>query len=66
MKIHNFSSGPAILPQEVFAAAAEGVRNLNGSGLSVLEISHRSAAFKAILEEAVELAYELLHVPKDD
>lgn len=66
MKIHNFSSGPAILPQEVFAEAAEGVKNLNGSGLSVLEISHRSPAFKAIAEEAVSLVYELLNVSKDD
>lgn len=66
MKIHNFSSGPAILPQSVLQAAAEGVRNLDGSGLSVLEISHRSKAFTAIMEEATELVYELLNVPKDD
>ncbi|PHI21730.1 3-phosphoserine/phosphohydroxythreonine aminotransferase [Lewinellaceae bacterium SD302] len=65
MKIHNFSSGPAILPQSVLNEAAEGVKNLNGEGLSVLEISHRSKAFVAILEEAVELVYELLNIPRD-
>ncbi len=66
MKIHNFSSGPAILPQSVMQEAAEGVKNLNNSGLSVLEISHRSPAFTAILEEAVALVYELLNIPQDD
>lgn len=65
MKIHNFSSGPAILPQSVLAEAAEGVKNLNGDGLSVLEISHRSKAFTAILEEAIDLVYELLNIPRD-
>ncbi len=66
MKVHNFSSGPAILPQEVFEEAAEGVRNINGSGLSILEISHRSKEFIAITDEAVALVYELLHIPKDE
>ncbi|MEM9931204.1 MAG: 3-phosphoserine/phosphohydroxythreonine transaminase [Bacteroidota bacterium] len=66
MKIHNFSSGPAILPAEVMQEAAEGVKDLHGSGLSILEISHRSAAFKAILDEAVALVYELLNIPQDD
>lgn len=65
MKIHNFSSGPAILPQSVLAEAAEGVKNINGSGLSILEISHRSKDFVAILDEAVDLAYELLNIPRD-
>lgn len=52
MKKHNFSPGPAILPAEVIQEAAEGVRDLNGNGLSILEISHRSADFTAIIEEA--------------
>lgn len=65
MKMHNFSSGPAILPQSVMQEAAEGVKNLNGSGLSILEISHRSKAFTAIMEEAVDLVYELLNIPRD-
>lgn len=62
MKMHNFSAGPAILPASVMAEAAEGVRNLNGSGLSILEISHRSAAFTAIIEEAEALVRELLNL----
>ncbi len=64
MKIHNFSAGPAILPQEVFREAAEGVLNLNDSGLSVLEISHRSKAFTTIIQEAEDLVRELLDLPE--
>ena len=60
MKKHNFSSGPAILPQSVFAQAAEAVKELPGTGLSILEISHRSPAFTKILEKAIELPKALL------
>ncbi len=63
MKIHNFGAGPCILPQEVFAKAAAAVLNLNGSGLSILEISHRSSAFDEILLNARNLVKELLNVP---
>ena len=45
MKKHNFSAGPAVLPQEVLQQAAEAVKELDGSGLSLIEISHRSKAF---------------------
>ncbi len=64
MKKHNFSAGPSILPQEVFEQAAEAVRDFNGSGLSLLEISHRSKAFGEVLEEAHALAGELLDLPE--
>lgn len=60
---HNFGAGPGILPHEVIKQAAEGVLNLNGIGLSILEISHRSAEFEAILNEAVSLVKELFNVP---
>ncbi|HKK73961.1 MAG TPA: 3-phosphoserine/phosphohydroxythreonine transaminase [Saprospiraceae bacterium] len=60
MKKHNFSSGPAILPESVFAEAAQAVKELPGEGLSILEISHRSKAFTEILEEACRLPKELL------
>lgn len=60
MKKHNFSSGPAILPQSVFEQAAAAVRDFNGIGLSILEISHRSPEFTAVLKEARELVAELL------
>jgi phosphoserine aminotransferase len=60
--IHNFSAGPSILPQEVFDEASVAVKDLNGSGLSILEISHRSKAFIDILDEAVSLVGELLKI----
>jgi phosphoserine aminotransferase len=60
MKKHNFSAGPCILPQEVFAEASQAVLNFNNSGLSILEISHRSKDFVAVMEEARALALELL------
>lgn len=65
MKQHNFSAGPAILPQEVFQQASQAVLDLDGSGLSILEISHRSPAFVAILEEARALAAELFGLNDD-
>lgn len=65
MKKHNFSAGPAILPASVIEEAAANVANLNGSGLSILEISHRSPEFVAILEEAEALVRELLSVSDD-
>ncbi|NRA50213.1 MAG: 3-phosphoserine/phosphohydroxythreonine transaminase [Phaeodactylibacter sp.] len=64
MKKHNFSSGPAILPQPVFEQAAEAVRDFNGIGLSILEISHRSPEFTVVMEEAKALVRELLQVPE--
>lgn len=60
---HNFGAGPGILPQEVLKQAAEAVIDLNGIGLSLLEISHRSKEFEAVLDEAVSLVKELFSVP---
>ncbi|MBT8187716.1 MAG: 3-phosphoserine/phosphohydroxythreonine transaminase [Croceitalea sp.] len=60
MKKHNFSAGPCILPQEVMKKAAEAVIELDGIGLSLIEISHRSKEFVAIMEKARSLALELL------
>jgi len=60
MKKHNFSAGPCILPQEVFKEASEAVLDFNNSGLSILEISHRSKDFVDVMEEARSLALELL------
>lgn len=62
MKKYNFNAGPAILPAEVFAEAAQGVLDLQGIGLSVLEISHRSPEFEAIIQEATQLVRELLNL----
>lgn len=60
MKKHNFSAGPSILPQEVLKKSAEAVIEFNNSGLSLLEISHRSKAFVDVMENARSLSLELL------
>lgn len=60
MKKHNFSAGPCILPQSVFQKASEAVLNFNDSGLSILEISHRSKDFVSVMETARNLALEHL------
>jgi len=61
---HNFGPGPGILPHEVLKQAAAAVIDFNGTGLSLLEISHRSPEFEAVLEEAVKLVKELFGVPE--
>ena len=63
MKKHNFNAGPSIIPEKVKEQTAKGVLDLNGIGLSVMEISHRSKEFSAIIEEAASLIRELLVVP---
>jgi phosphoserine aminotransferase len=60
MKKHNYSAGPCILPQEVFEKSSQAVLDFNNSGLSILEISHRSKDFVAVMDEARALALELL------
>lgn len=60
MKKHNFGAGPCILPQEVFTKASQAILDFNNSGLSILEISHRSEAFVTVIERARALALELL------
>ncbi|WP_417443836.1 3-phosphoserine/phosphohydroxythreonine transaminase [Joostella sp.] len=60
MKKHNFSAGPCILPQEVLKKASEAVVNFNGLDLSLIEISHRSKDFIAVMDQAQELALEHL------
>lgn len=65
MKKFNFSAGPAILPAEVLQQAAEACVNINNSGLSILEISHRGADFSAILVEAEALVREIGNIGSD-
>ena len=60
MKKHNFSAGPCILPQEVLQKASEAIINFNNDDLSLIEISHRSKSFVAVMEKARSLALELL------
>ena len=59
MKKHNFSAGPSILPDPVMEKAAAAVQELDGIGLSLIEISHRSKEFVAIMDKAQDLALEL-------
>lgn len=59
MKKHNFSAGPSILPQAVFEKASKAVLNFEDSGLSILEISHRSKEFLNVIEKARALALEI-------
>jgi len=65
MKKHNFSAGPSILPQEVFQKAAEAILNFNGMGLSILEISHRSKEFVAVMDEARAIVKRLMNLGDD-
>lgn len=60
--IHNFNSGPSILPKEVFEAASQAVLDFNGSGLSILEIGHRTELFQAVMDEAMALVRELMQL----
>ncbi|NGM61839.1 3-phosphoserine/phosphohydroxythreonine transaminase [Sphingobacterium sp. SGG-5] len=62
---HNFGAGPCILPQEVFQEASQAVLNFNNTGLSILEISHRSKEFAEVAVEAERLVRELLNVPQN-
>lgn len=62
--MHNFSAGPCILPQEVLAQASQAVQDFDGLGLSLIEISHRSKNFVAVMDKAIALVKELLEVPE--
>jgi len=62
-KVHNFSAGPCILPQEVLKKAGEAAVNFNGLDLSILEVSHRSKDFVEVMENARNLVRELMNVP---
>ncbi|MAY82510.1 MAG: 3-phosphoserine/phosphohydroxythreonine aminotransferase [Flavobacteriales bacterium] len=63
-KVHNFSAGPCILPQEVLQEASKAVLNFNNLDLSLIEISHRSKDFVEVMEKARSLVKELLGVPE--
>jgi phosphoserine aminotransferase len=64
MKKHNFHAGPSILPEFTKEKTAEAVINFAGTGLSVMEVSHRSKEFVAVMDEARALVKELLNVPE--
>jgi len=53
--VHNFNSGPSVLPKEVFEQASQAIVNFNNTGLSILEIGHRTALFQEVMDEAISL-----------
>lgn len=63
--VHNFNAGPSILPKEVFDAASRAVIDYNDTGLSILEIGHRTPLFQAIMDEAIALVKELMSLDSD-
>ena len=62
-KVHNFSAGPCILPQEVLQDASEAVKSWNNHGLSLIEMSHRSKPFVEVMDEVRSLTKEILNLP---
>ncbi len=64
MKKHNFNAGPSILPQYTIDGTIDAIKNFAGTGLSILEVSHRSKEFDAVMVETVALFKELLGVPE--
>ncbi len=64
MKKYNFNAGPSMLPREVIENTAKQILDFNGSGLSLMEISHRAKDFQPVVDEAVALIKELLDVPE--
>ena len=62
-RVYNFSAGPAVLPEEVLREAAEEMLDYKGTGMSVMEMSHRSKAFQEIIETAEQDLRDLMHIP---
>ena len=65
MTLHNFNAGPSILPKEVFEAASQSILNFNNTGLSILEIGHRTPLFQPVMDEARALVKELMSLDDD-
>ncbi|MBC7384446.1 MAG: 3-phosphoserine/phosphohydroxythreonine transaminase [Bacteroidia bacterium] len=64
-KVHNFSAGPAILPQSAIDASILALQNFSGTGLSLLEVSHRSKEYEAVVAEACQLVKDILKISND-
>ncbi|MBO5930339.1 MAG: 3-phosphoserine/phosphohydroxythreonine transaminase [Clostridia bacterium] len=62
-RVYNFSAGPSMLPEAVLEEAAKQMTNYEGCGMSVMEMSHRSAEYEAIIGKAESLLRELMHIP---
>src|SRR5215471_14768814 len=64
-RVHNFGAGPSILPKEVFEEASQAVLNFNNTGLSILEIGHRTKLFQPVIDEAIATLKELMQLDSD-
>jgi phosphoserine aminotransferase len=64
-KIHNFSAGPSILAESAFEKSIQDIKNFAGTGLSILEVSHRGKEFEKVMADTVTLVRELLNVPEN-
>ena len=62
-RVYNFSAGPAVLPEEVLQEAAAEMMDYKGSGMSVMEMSHRSKVFDTIIKESEQDVRDLLNIP---
>ncbi len=62
---HNFNAGPSILPKQVFDQAAQAILNYNNTGLSILELGHRTSTFQAVMDEAQALLKQLMNLDAD-
>ena len=65
MRVYNFSAGPSMLPLEVLERVQRGIVDYNGSGMSVMEMSHRSKPYEEINNRAEALLRELMNIPDD-
>ena len=63
MRVYNFAAGPSMLPLEVLEQAQKELLDYNGTGMSVIEMSHRSKPFMAVNDEAQSLLRELMNIP---
>lgn len=63
--VHNFNAGPSILPKEVFEQASQAILDFNDTGLSILEIGHRTSIFQEVMDEARALVRELMNLDED-
>ena len=64
-RVYNFSAGPAVLPEEVLKEAAAEMLDYKGTGMSVMEMSHRSKAYQAIIDEAEQDLRDLMNIPEN-
>lgn len=63
--MHNFNGGPSILPKEVFREASQAILDFNNTGLSILELGHRTETFQAVMDEAISLVKELMQLDEE-